>query len=258
MQRSRGAERIVWMSLLWTLSSGAAVRGEPPAEAAGQKKAWDQEIAAITDLLIDGSYAPVKERAIRLLEEEEMPDDAVLRVQDLLATAAAKLHEAKSSPAESSPTESSQAEPSPADPEEDIEIPLTKGAAAPKAPAPGKKTAGKDSEPVSGVSFRVRLAEIGSGFAPGSNGVLRLGDDRLELVPVGKKMKGWSILWSDLVAAQADDGMWDSPYPLVITDRDGHKYFVTRIDEQGRYLPGGPILAAIAQSRKKRPAGDGG
>ena len=269
MQSSRGARRIVWMTLLWTLASGAAVRGEPPAEAAEQKKAWDREIAAITELLIDGSFAPVRQRAIRLLEEEELPDDSVLRVQDLLATAAAKLREGGSqaeSPAEPSQAaphhaepdhaepdqaEPAQAEPAPSEPEpsqEDVEIRITPSR---------KKPPGKDPEPIALKSFRVRLAEVGGGFTPGANGVLRLSDDGLRLVPEGKKMKGWAIRWADLAAARPDDGMWDSPYPLVITDRGGHKYFVTRIDGQGRYLPGSPILAAIAQARKKRPAGDG-
>jgi hypothetical protein len=265
MQLSCRVERIVGTALLCLACAGAAAWGDPPADA---KKPWDDEIAAITNLLIDGNYPPVRERAVRLLENEDLPDDAVLRVQDLLATAAAKLRE--SSPAAPPPA----SEPSPNEPpasaaaptapstapeaqqDQDIEIHLVKGAPPPKKSAAADRAAAKSAEPAAAKTFRVRLAEIGGGFGPGSNGTLQLDDDGLRLVTAGKG-KGWTIRWADLAAVQPDDGMWDSPYPLRISDRSGHSYFITRIDEKGRYLSGSPIVTAVSQMRKKRPAGDG-
>jgi hypothetical protein len=235
------------MSLLWLLSSGAALWGEPPAttppeevrtgpatEPADRAQVWEEEIGAITDLLIDGAYGPAKERAVSLLEVEDLPGGMVLRAQALLAKAAARQREAAPVPVQ----EPALHEKTP-QPRQTVEI---------RGP---HDTAGK--EPAA-ATFHVRLAEIGGGFTAGSNGVLRLASDGLTFIPDTKDRSGWTIRWTALASAGPDDGLWDSPYPLAIFDRGGHKYFVTRIDEHGRYLPGSPILTAIAEARKKWPA----
>ena len=261
------AERLVSMSLLWMLSSSAAALGDPPAAAPSpavvaapaeapvedRRTVWQKEIKAITDLLIDGSYAPAKERASRLLEEEELPGDMVLRAQKLFAKAAAKLRSAETEPvtAEPEPVPQEEAPPEPQEeapprPRQTLEIRGSNGAVS------GKERAAKESNP---TAFRVRLAQTGSGFASGVNGVLRIAGDRLEFTPGIKGGKGWAIHWSDLAAARPDDGIWDCAFPVAIIDRAGHNYFVARIDDRGVYLAGDSMLAAIAQARKKRPAG---
>lgn len=99
-------------------------------------------------------------------------------------------------------------------------------------------------------SFAVREGLVGGGFHAGVAGSLRIRPAGIAFLR-GEREE-WSIRWENLVEASKDEGYWDSPYPLLLTEKGGKRRYVTRIDERGRYLPGEPLLAAIARGRRSR------
>jgi hypothetical protein len=171
-----------------------------------REAAWDREILAITDLLIDGHYGEARARATRLLADPKLPQVLALRTHQLRDKADAKLGRT--------------AEPAGAQ------------------PPPRERI------------FPVQLAVVGRGFGAGVRGWLRVSSEGVSFSAERPASAGWTVRWPDFAAAQADDGVWDAPYPLAILERDGKKHFFNRLDGTGRYQEGGEILEAIAKARQ--------
>lgn len=191
---------------------------------------WQLELDQITDLLIDGKPQEAKEKAELLLAVENLPEDIAARARTLRDKADAKL--AGSRPVVSTPRPK-------------IEIP---------AKAEDSEKTKKSETPLKEQSFKVRMAAIGSGFSQGMTGLLLISETGISFVPQGKNREDWAIRWKDLVEARSDTGLWDVPYPLVLIERGGRKRYVARLDQKGNYLPGAPLLSAIAEARRAQKA----
>ncbi len=236
MRRSSG----IWL-ITALLAAGAAAQTPDPQEAspplvevdtggdaADAAPDWQSELDLIADLLIDGKPQEAKEKAERLLENDSLPEDVASRARTLRDKADARL--AATSPAASKPKPK-------------IEIPPKSGN--------GDK-AEKPAEAEKELSFRVRVAAIGGGFTRGASGLLRISEQGVSFVPQGKTGEGWTIRWPELAEARNDTGLWDAPYPLVLIERSGRKRYVARLDQEGSYLPGAPLLSAIEKGRRKQ------
>jgi hypothetical protein len=217
--------------------SRAATPSEPdeapvaePQEAGGDEvNAWNAEVLRITDLLIDGNEWQLREaedKADRLLREARLPAELAARARELKAKAAAKLAsgEAPGQASESSPPVA----PTPA--------------VAPVAAAP------VDESPE--TVFPARLAVVGKGFGVGAEGQLRLTREGIAFLRKGQAAPEWSLSWADLASASRDDGLWESPFTLLLVERGGRKRYLSLIDGRGRYVAGDPLLNAIAAGRK--------
>lgn len=123
----------------------------------------------------------------------------------------------------------------------------------PGAPAPRPKVEiqGKEEKPAQPraepVSFVVREGMVGGGFGAGPSGQLRV--TPAGVVFVRGEREQWTVRWQELKAAEKDEGYWDSLYPIVLIEKGGRRRYISRIDDQGRYLPGDAILAAISRGR---------
>jgi hypothetical protein len=194
---------------------------------------WQGELDRITDLLIDGKPLEAKGKADQLLQVQNLPDDVASRARALREKADAKLAESSVAGSEPRPK---------------IEIP----------PKGGKGESGEKSEKTKTVtaakeqSFKVRVAAIGGGFSQGVTGLLRISETGISFSPQGKTGENWAIRWQNLAEAKSDTGLWDAPYPLVLIERGGRKRYVARLDQKGSYLPGAPLLSAIAEGRRKQ------
>ncbi len=220
-----------------------ASEAQPPPDAAGTDpaSAWKAEILRITDLLIDGDDWQVREaeaRADRLLREPRLPADLAARTRELKQKAAAKL---ESAAAASPPNPSSP----PAEPPPFVPPPAA-------APAVGVEPAKGRPDKV----FSARTAVAGKGFGAGSEGELRLTPEGIAFQHKGQAAREWSVSWADLASASRDDGLWESPYTILLVDRTGRKRYLSLIDGHGRYVAGDSLLNAIAAEKKAFRQGD--
>lgn len=117
--------------------------------------------------------------------------------------------------------------------------------------ADGKKPADGPIE----ATFLVRLAVVDKGF--GAQGRLLVTREGISF-HAGQAATDWSVRWPDLSSASRDAGLWESPFTLLLVQRSGRKRYLSRIDGHGHYLPGGPLLRAIAQAQGafRRSPGD--
>jgi hypothetical protein len=197
-----------------------------PDDRAGEVDAWKAEVLRITDLLIEGNPWQAREageRADRLLRDGRLPADLAARVRVLKEKAAAKLagERAQSLPAE------------------------------PPAMPPGAPPASE--EPVSqraDKTFSARLGVAGKGFEAGLEGQLRLAREGISFHRNGRSAVDWSVSWADLTSASRDDGLWESPFTILLVERTGHKRYLSLTDGHGRYVAGDPLLSAIAAGKK--------
>ncbi|HEX6864035.1 MAG TPA: hypothetical protein VF414_14500 [Thermoanaerobaculia bacterium] len=189
---------------------------------------WQSELDGIADLLIDGKPLEARGKADQLLQVENLPESVASRARELRDKADERL--AAAPPAGSEPR--------------------------PKIEITGKEESGKKSEKPEATSkessFKVRMAAVGSGFSQGVTGLLRISDTGISFTPQEKGGESWAIRWPNLVEAKNDTGLWDAPHPLVLTERGGRKRYVARLDSKGTYLPGAPLLSAIAEGRRKQ------
>lgn len=196
-----------------SLESGDAQAPEP-------SQNWQRELDAIADLLIDGKSAQARERAGKLLETQDLPDSVAVRARELQQKAEMKLAATSASPEPKKETAST-----------------------------GENEKRERTEP----TFNVRIARIGSGFDAGTSCLLRISETGLEFSRKGQSREDWTIRWRDLVEAREDDGLWDTPYPpVVLVERGGRRHYLAQVDAKGRHLPGGPLLAAIAEGRRRQ------
>lgn len=200
--------------------------GDDAATSADASPDWQSELDRITDLLIDGKPLEARGKADQLLQVENLPEDVASRARELREKADAKLAESR-----------------PAEPRPKIEIP-PKGESGEKS----EKTMAAAKE----QSFKVRVAAIGGGFSQGVTGLLRISETGISFTPQGKSGENWAIRWQNLAEAKSDTGLWDVPYPLVLVERGGRKRYVAHLDQKGTYLPGAPLLSAIAEGRRKQ------
>jgi len=209
---------------------------DAPPEAAAGPSAWSAEILRITDLLIDGDEwqaREAEERADRLLRDPRLPADLAARARELKKKAAAKLESAAAS--------------NPPDP------PAAPPPAATPPAAPPAAASARGEEPVAGHPdkvFPARTAVAGKGFGAGSVGQLRLTPEGIAFERKGQGAREWSMSWTDLVSASRDDGLWESPFTLLLVERTGRKRYLSLIDGHGRYVAGDPLLNAIAAGKK--------
>ena len=223
--------------------------GTPPTDAGAgddevdEVNAWKAEILRITDLLIAGNEWQLRvaeHKADRLLREKRLPADLAARARELKEKAAAKLAsgEAASPPAAPIPPVA----PVPSVPPSPF--------AAPPGPASG------DERP--GTAFPARLATVGKGFSGGAEGLLQLTREGIAFRHKGQTAAEWTLSWADLASASRDDGLWESPFTILLVDRGGRKRYLSLIDARGHYVTGDPLLNAIATDRKafKRSPGN--
>lgn len=206
----------------------AAAQDPREATTANASPDWQSELDRITDLLIDGKPLEARGKADHLLQVENLPEDVASRARALREKADAKLAESPPAGAEARPK---------------IEIP-PKGESGEKSEK--TVTAAKEQ------SFKVRVAAIGKGFSQGVTGLLRISETGISFIPQEKTGENWAIRWQNLAEAKSDKGLWDAPYPLVLIERGGRKRYVARLDQKGSYLPGAPLLSAIAEGRRKQ------
>jgi hypothetical protein len=203
----------------------------PPEAAADPASDWNAEILRITDLLIDGDEWQVREaeeRTDRLLRDPRLPADLATRARELKKKATAKLESAAASNAPGPP-------------------------AAPPAETPPAAAPARGEEPAVGHSdkvFSARTAVAGKGFGVGSAGQLRLTPEGIAFERKGQAAREWSVSWPDLVSASRDDGLWESPFTILLVERTGRKRYLSLIDGHGRYVAGDPLLNAIAAGKK--------
>jgi hypothetical protein len=222
------------MVLLTVVASGLAAQDPEPVPVepdAGSYTAdtatdWQSELDRIADLLIDGKPLEAKQQAEILLAREDLPEHAAARARALRDKAAART-------AESPPATNQR----PA-----IVIP------------PENETTGETATGEKEQVFRVRLAAADGGFSQGVSGQLRVAETGISFVRQGKTREDWTIRWRDLAEAKNDTGLWDVPYPLVLIERGGGRRYVARLDQKGTYLPGAPLLSAIAEERRRQSA----
>jgi hypothetical protein len=198
----------------------------PPDDRAGEADAWKAEVLRITDLLIEGNPWQAREageRADRLLRGGRLPADLVDRVRELKEKAAAKL---ASEPAQSLPAEP----------------PTPPPAALPAAEEPGSQRADR--------TFPARLGVAGKGFDTGPEGQLRLAREGISFHRSGRSAADWSVSWADLTSASRDDGLWESPFTILLVERTGNKRYLSLTDGHGHYVAGDPLLSAIAAGKK--------
>lgn len=202
--------------------------GNDAATTADTAPDWQRELDGIADLLIDGKPLEARGKADELLQVENLPESVASRARELRDKADERL--AAAPPAGSEPR--------------------------PKIEITGKEESGKKSEKPEANSkehsFKVRVAAIGGGFSQGVTGILRISETGLAFTSQGKGGENWSIRWQNLVEAKNDTGLWDAPYPLVLVERGGRKHYIARLDPKGTYLPGAPLLSAIADGRRKQ------
>jgi hypothetical protein len=208
-----------------------------PSEAAADPvSAWSSEILRITDLLIDGGEWQVREaeeRADRLLREPHLPADLAARARELKKKASAKLESAAASNPPSPPAAPPPAAPPPAAPP-------------PALPAGGEQPGGGYPD----KAFPARTAVAGKGFGVGAEGQLRLTPEGIAFQRKGQATREWSVSWTDLVSASRDDGLWESPFTILLVERTGRKRYLSLIDGHGNYIAGDPLLNAIAAGKK--------
>ena len=99
------------------------------------------------------------------------------------------------------------------------------------------------------VQFHVREAVVGGGFSEGPIGQLLIDADAVSFTQHGPSKLAWQIPWRYLVEIRKDSGEWDSPYPVLLVDRRGARHFVSRFSDREGFLPGDPILDAVAKAR---------
>jgi hypothetical protein len=195
-----------------------------PAGASSQEvQAWNAEVLGITDLLIEGHTGQLHEaveRAGRLLREERLPAELATRARQLKEKAETKLA-------------SSEAP-----------IPLVEPP--PFVPPRVEKSDGERVD----ATFSARLAVVGKGFGPGPEGQLRLTREGIAFSHKGQDAADWSISWGDLASASRDDGLWESPFTLLLVERSGGKHYLSLTDGRGRYVPGDRLLKAISEGQK--------
>jgi hypothetical protein len=191
--------------------------------------AWKAEILRITDLLIAGNEWQLRvaeHKADRLLREKRLPADLAARARELKEKATAKL---ASGEAASPPV-------APAPP-----------VAPPPSAVPG---GGASSDERPGAAFPARLATVGKGFGGGAEGLLQLTREGIAFRHKGQAAAEWTLSWADLASASRDDGLWESPFTILLVDRGGRKRYLSLIDARGHYVNGDPLLNAIAADRK--------
>lgn len=218
------------MAALWLVLCCAPAMARPQAQAGAEAATdWDREIGAVLDLLIDDRFSEAKDRAARLLEREDLPEELAFWLQDLQAKALERL----------------------------------RGGTAETRKKIEAGSGGTEQEPaVTEDSFPVRVALIGGGFAAGVSGRLSISRQGIAFTPKRKGDEAWSVPWRELAEARRDDGLWDVSYPILIAEHKGRKHYVAHIDDRERYLSGDAILAAISRARRpqktsqQEPAGE--
>jgi hypothetical protein len=219
-------------------SVAPAMDPRPMPDAAGDPAgSWNAEILRITDLLIDGTDWKVREaweRASRLLREAGLPPDIAARARDLRGKAAAKL---ESAVIPNSPNPSTE--------------PSTAGPPAPVL-ADREEPAGRRPDRI----FPARMAVAGKGFGVGSEGELRLTPEGIAFQPKGQVAREWAVPWNDLASVSRDDGLWESPYTLLLVERTGRKRYLSLVDGHGHYVTGDPLLKAIAAEKRASRQGE--
>ena len=210
-------------------NTGETAAAGTPAE----ERAWNAEILRITDLLIDGKAKEAKERADALLRESRLPGDLAARTRELKEKAEARLASAATQPQRLDPPEQTPA-PAPA--------------------APGGAPGGQHSD----RAFPVRLGVVGQGFRAGAEGQLRLTREGIDFGRAGKPAVEWSLSWSELASAARDDGLWESPFPILLVERSGRKRYLSMTDGHGHYVAGDPLLAAITEGQREFRQSSGG
>lgn len=212
------------------------VADAPPEAAADPASDWNAEILRITDLLIDGDDWQVREaeeRADRLLRAPGLPAELAARARELKKKAAAKLESAAAPNPPDPPAAPPPAETPPAPPPA-------------AAPARGEGPAAGHLDKV----FPARTAVAGKGFGAGSEGQLRLTPEGIAFERKGQAAREWSLSWTDLVSASRDEGLWESPFTILLVERTGRKRYLSLIDGHGHYVAGDPLLNAIAAGKK--------
>jgi hypothetical protein len=193
----------------------------------GRIRAWEKELRAIADLLIDGHYLEGRDRAARILKQDPTPEIAE-RAKELLGKADLKLAQA------GTPAPGVSAEGSP------IVIRPSQGTATLSGAAPRKRFE---------RAFEVQLAKDDRGFAGGTSGQLTISEDGVVFTPKGEERPEWAIAWKDLTSAHRAEGLWEVPYPLALVEKSGRVHHLVVIDAKGTPQPGNPVLTALAEGR---------
>lgn len=221
----------------------------PAPDAGGDEmSAWKAEILRITDLVIDANEWQLREavdKADRLLREDRLPADLAARARELKEKAVAKLASANSLGGARDEPSFPPVKKVPAEPSTRVAPPTA--ALAVEAPVAERPDA----------SFPARLAVVGKGFVIESDGQLRLTREGIAFRHKGQAAADWSVSWADLASASHDDGLWESPFTILLVERAGRKRYLSLIDGHGHYVTGEPLLDAIAAGRKasRRPPG---
>jgi hypothetical protein len=84
----------------------------------------------------------------------------------------------------------------------------------------------------------------------GGEGLLQLTREGIAFRRKRQAAAEWTLSWADLASASHDDGLWESPFTILLVERGGRKRYLSLIDAQGRYVAGEPLLSAIAAGRK--------
>ena len=115
----------------------------------------------------------------------------------------------------------------------------------------GAQGVAQAEEGVDGRRLQVafELADIGA-VQVGAEGQLRLTPEGIAFQRKGQATREWSVSWTDLVSASRDDGLWESPFTILLVERTGRKRYLSLIDGHGRYVAGDPLLNAIAAGKK--------
>lgn len=221
-----------------------------PSVAADRVEAWRLEIEAIRDLLIEDRYADGRERALRLLAEDDLPDHLAAQAEVLLEIARAKLEEVGENAdavaaGGSEPAPDRAAVPAAAEPDAPMTAPIASEQAEAAAPARSETAAPWQAE------FRVRMGVVGRGFGAGDHGLLRVSEEGLEFTPWKPGGERWSLPWSRLASATEDEWLWDVRHPIVVQERGGRRRYLVRIGNSGDYLPASAILDAIREGRTR-------
>jgi hypothetical protein len=108
--------------------------------------------------------------------------------------------------------------------------------------------------PFPAASFEVLQARIGSGFAAGSAGSLRLAEDGVSFLEHGSSRAAWALEWSVVLELVPDNGLWNTRYPLVLRERDGSSRYFALIGGDGDAIAPDPLLAAFGRARREAEA----
>lgn len=219
------------------LALGAPASTTSPADEGACYGELRRELDAIADLLIDGRDMEAKTRAVRLLENDSMPQEVVDRATTLLEKADARLIAARNG--DGTATTGNGGEPDASRDDRNA------------GPAADRKPEGAPpEEPEAWLqSYRVRIGKLGEGFHDGDLGLLRIGKQRMLFIPWNRGGREWTVRWSEVAIVGRATGTWDVQYPIQIVETDGTKRFVARVDNRGAYIPTDSVLRVIDEAR---------